>query len=472
MNAAVAQELWKGQTIDGKFSLLEWLGGSTQSAVFRTQLPGSSPQAAAIKLIRADRPDAAQQITAWRELVTMSHSNLLRIFHAGHCQMSGAPWLYVVMDYAEENVDQVLPVRPLAMNEVGELLPPVLDVLAFLHSKGLVHSRIKPSNICAVKNQLKLSSDSIRSVSQTFKPYFLTAFDAPESESGSLAPAADIWSLGMTLVAAFDQRPLTWSRTNTLDPVLSKSIPAPYGQIARECLRMNPADRCSLSRIRELMHRQAPVAKPIAPQPVKKGKFVAPVVAMLIVAAILVAIKLMRMPARPPAEPAPVATTEQKPAQRVAQPPAPSAPDKKPTAYSAKSGAVTKPPVNRLAPAISSSAPAVSAPAKPAAVVESTPSAQGVVKQVLPQVPLSARQTIHGKVRVKVQVTVGANGDVSNATLVSPGPSRYFARLALGASQQWKFQPTGANGQTAPAQWTLEYRFGRTATEVTPVASR
>jgi TonB family protein len=104
-------------------------------------------------------------------------------------------------------------------------------------------------------------------------------------------------------------------------------------------------------------------------------------------------------------------------------------------------------------------------------VVETSPSAQGIVKQVLPQVPFSARQTIHGKVRVKVQVSVNANGDVSSARLVVPGPSRYFARLALESSQQWKFQPARVDGQTAPSHWLLEYRFGRSSTEVTPVAA-
>jgi TonB family protein len=458
MNAAVAQELWKGQIIDGKFPLLEWLGGSTHSGVFRTQLPGSSTQSAAIKLIRADRPDAAQQIACWRELVTLSHPNLLRVFHAGHCQMSGAPWLYVAMEYAEENVDQVLPVRPLSMTEVGDLLPPVLDALAYLHSKNFVHARIKPSNICAVKNQLKLSVDSVHSVAQAFKPSSLTAYDAPESEVGNLSPAADIWSLGMTLVAAFDQRPLTWSRANTLDPAVPKSVPAPYGQVARECLRMNPAERCSITRIKDLMHQEAPAPKLIAPNEPKRKTSFMPVLVALALVVIFVVAKFRHTSEN---QPAPVATTGQQPTEQkpATQQSASSAADRKPTAYASRSGAIAK--------------PVVKAPARPPVpVVETSPSAQGIVKQVLPQVPFSARQTIHGKVRVKVQVSVGANGDVSSANLVVPGPSRYFARLALESSQQWKFQPAGVGGQTAPSRWLLEYRFGRSSTEVTPVAAR
>jgi TonB family protein len=456
MNAAVAQELWKGQTIDGKFPLLEWLGGSTHSAVFRTQLPGSSTQPAAIKLIRADRPDAAQQIASWRRLVTLSHPHLLRVFHAGHCQMSGAPWLYVAMEYAEENVDQVLPVRTLAITEVEELLPPVLDALSFLHSQGLVHARIKPSNICAVKNQLKLSIDSVHPATQAMRPYSLAAYDAPECESGNVSAAADMWSLGMTLVAAFDQRPLTWSRSNTLDPVVPKSIPAPYGQIARECLRMNPTERCSLARIKELLHREAPQPKPVTPEPISRKKYVAPLIVALVLAAVIVGIKL-RHPS--PSQTEAVTSAPGAEQQSTGQQPAAAASNQKPTAYASRSGAVAR--------------PAPKTPAKSSVpVVESTPSPQGVAKQVLPQVPLSARQTIHGKVRVKVQVSVDPNGDVSSASLVSAGPSRYFARLALEASRQWKFQPGGVGGQSAPAKWLLEYRFGRSSTEVTPVVSR
>jgi TonB family protein len=450
MNAAVAQELWQGQTIDGKFALLESLGDSAHSAVFHTQLPGSSNQPAAIKLIRADREDAAQQIALWRALVALSHPNLLRVFQAGHCQMSGAPWLYVVMEYAEENLEQVLPVRPLSVAEVEELLPPAIDALAYLHAQGLVHARIKPSNICAIKNQLKLSIDSVHPTSHVVKPYSLIAYDAPESESGNLSTAADVWSLGMTLVAGFDQRPLTWSRSNTLDPGVPRSIPNPYGLIVRECLRMNPTERCSLGRIKELLHQQPALPKPAAPM-ARKSKMVAPAVAVLVLGAVIVGVRLRHTTESQPAPAAPVATTEQQPTV--------STEVQKPTAYSSRSGAVAKSTVKRE-----------SATERVSRQVLPQPPAEGVSKQVLPQVPRSARETIHGKVKVKVRVALDPNGDVSSATLVSPGPSRYFARLALEASRQWKFKPAGVDGQ--PAQWLLEYRFGRSSTEVTPVESR
>jgi len=39
--------------------------------------------------------------------------------------------------------------------------PETLSVLAYLHGRGLVHGRIKPTNIMGVDDQFKLSSDSI-----------------------------------------------------------------------------------------------------------------------------------------------------------------------------------------------------------------------------------------------------------------------------------------------------------------------
>jgi TonB family protein len=64
-----------------------------------------------------------------------------------------------------------------------------------------------------------------------------------------------------------------------------------------------------------------------------------------------------------------------------------------------------------------------------------------VVQQVLPDVPQKARDTIRGTVRVGIKVSVDPSGEVTDATIDSPGPSSYFANLALQAARQWKFAP-------------------------------
>jgi TonB family protein len=77
------------------------------------------------------------------------------------------------------------------------------------------------------------------------------------------------------------------------------------------------------------------------------------------------------------------------------------------------------------------------------ATVEADESASPI-KEVIPDVPLSARQTNRGTVRVSVRVLVDQEGTVIATTPDDPGPSRYFERLALEASKNWRFAPVEA----------------------------
>src|ERR1700674_6063279 len=162
---------WEGRIINGKFSLREWLGGSEHSAVFLTERSGNRPQKAAIKLIFAEvfsagNLDEAAQLSRWAESAKLSHPHLIQLYESGRCQIDGENFLYVVMEYAEENLAQILPQRPLSPAEVSEMLPPTVEALAFLHRAGFVHGHLKPSNVFAVDNQLKISSDSLRKIGE------------------------------------------------------------------------------------------------------------------------------------------------------------------------------------------------------------------------------------------------------------------------------------------------------------------
>jgi TonB family protein len=96
-----------------------------------------------------------------------------------------------------------------------------------------------------------------------------------------------------------------------------------------------------------------------------------------------------------------------------------------------------------------------------------TPATEGAIAQrVVPDIPASARNTITGKIRVSVRVVVNPAGEVTNATLASPGPSKYFANKALEAARRWKFKPPETT--TASSEWTLRFQFGRGGTEVVP----
>src|SRR6266700_3697973 len=215
---------WEGRA-DGKFPLRQWLGCSDHSAVFLTERPGQANQKFAIKLVAADA-QADQQLAHWRAAAQLSHPHLMRIYDAGRCRLDGEPLLYLVMEYAEENLSQILPHRALAPAEVTDMLPPLLDALSYLHNKGFVHGRIKPSNVHATEDQLKLSAVEIVPFAELSpERRRRDVYDAPETAAGIISPAGDVWSIGVTLVAALTKNVSFENEGSSIDPDPPETVP-------------------------------------------------------------------------------------------------------------------------------------------------------------------------------------------------------------------------------------------------------
>src|ERR1700731_3601217 len=132
---------WESQVVNGVYPLRRFLGGSNHSAVFLTEYAAENLPNAAIKLVPAGTMDTEAQLVQWGAAATLSHPHLLRLLDVGRCQLSGRGYLFVVMEYAEKTLAQILPRRALSPEEVTQLLIPTLDVLAALHYNNLVHSQ-------------------------------------------------------------------------------------------------------------------------------------------------------------------------------------------------------------------------------------------------------------------------------------------------------------------------------------------
>lgn len=440
MSSTDTWRTWEGRIVDGKFPLRQWLGGSDHSAVFLTERPGQPPQRAAIKLIPDF--DAQRQLARWRTAAQLSHPHLVRVFEAGRCQIDGTEVLYVVMEAAEEDLAQILPQRALTPAEVTVMLPPLLRGLSYLHGKGFVHSRIKPSNVQAAGDQLKLSADQISLPGQ--ESSMVTRrdiYDAPETASGAISPANDMWSLGVLLVEVFTQKPPQGTSPQG-DPAIPAGVPQPFRGIARDCLRISPKQRCSAQQMLLQPEGQSAVQRgtstAVARRPMNRRAIaIAAVVAVVLLALLLFFSRSGDKNTQSAAAPA-GSTTQTAPPEPVS-----------PT---------TEAPVSNAKVA-----------SKTATSGASKTEVPGVaVRQVLPPVPQSARNTITGKIRVVVRVDVDPGGKVTDAKLTSPGPSRYFANLALQASRGWEFTPPESSGEPIASAWLLTYRFGRARTEVAP----
>ena len=456
---------WEGQIVGGRFPLRKYLGSSNHSTVFLTERSSADPQKAVIKLVAAEPESAAEQLSRWQAAARLSHPNLLRLFEMGRCSIGGVDCLFAVMEYADENLAEILPLRVLTAEEAWQMLGPVLDALTYLHRSGLAHGHIQPSNILVVGEHLKISSDGIVPAGQSadLNREQGRVYDAPEAAQGPATPAADIWSLGVTLVEALTQRAPARSdadpRRQTLVP---SAVPAPFREIAVRALERDPKqrpaavaisamlragaseDRGRAASVPELRKMMANGSKPAKARQ-NVGVVVAVIAAVIVFAALIGIIGAPKIGNK--AQPAMQAESPAVTAQ--SEPPRQSSPAK-PSPAAAMSGPI---------------AAAVPAPA-PVTAMAMHATASAVLHQVIPNVPQSARNTIEGTVRVRVRAAVDASGNVTGATLESAGPSQYFARLALEAARGWKFSPE--SGQSAPRAWVLRFEFARTATRVIP----
>src|SRR6516165_9986556 len=190
---------WQGHVINGVYSLGRFLGSSDHSGVFLTTA-AAHPAEVAIKLVPTNRALAESLLPRWKRAGGLAHPHLLRLSEWGGCQLDGLPYLYTVMEYADQTLAQLLLHRALTEDEAREMLLPALDALAFLHGRNLVQGQLKPSNILVVGDQLKLASDTIRRV--TDGTMTSTVYDPPEAQQGTNSTACDLWALGVSLFEA------------------------------------------------------------------------------------------------------------------------------------------------------------------------------------------------------------------------------------------------------------------------------
>ena len=450
---------WEGQVVNGEFPLLRFLGGSNHSAVFLTERRAGAPSKAAIKLVSTGSDGGEGQLRRWKNSAALGHPHLLRLYESGRCILEGTSLLFVVMELAEEDLSQILPERALAPAEVRQMLVPFLDVLSYLHDQKWVHGRLRPSNILASGDQVKLSSDTLRASDETVASSLgMDGYDPPEAPSAKLTPAADAWSFAITLVEVLTQRRPSWDPAEPATPSLPAGLQEPFVEIARHCLQVDPQQRWTIPEIEaglqpaDTSAQKSPSASAAAVTAVGKSKprsmkWPFGVAAIVIAAVVLIALVPKSGPKKGNSTHMPEVQPQEAGPSGGALPESSSAPAKaKPSA---------------AAHAKKSSAHESVAKMPPGAVVKGS-----VLQQVSPRVSPSARQTIDGRIKVAVRVEVDSSGKVTEAKLISPGPSKYFARLALEAAREWKFTPAQMQGQAVASEWNLRFGFRRSGTDV------
>ena len=411
---------WEGE-IAGEFPLEEFLGAGEQGAVFRTRLLSGE---GAIKLVPARDVEAQRLTDQWNRSRALDHPHLIRILQTGTWAKANISVAYVVMEYAEENLAEVIAERPLSAGETLEMLQPVAEALAFLHRQGLVHGSLKPSNILAVKDTLKISSDAV--------------------SDGD--PSGDLQDLVALMVQALTQQPPTFAKNGSARSVID-GLPEPFREIAQNCTGQGGRVPWSAAELASWLQSrgEAPAAGAATPRASQPGNprlaRNAIVFALILVAVITVGSLLRNRTVEP------VSAVPQPPAKTSEPAPIASPPPASPEAGKEKPPAAT--PVNPATKQVTPPAPARQP--QPRRVVSDSP--EQVVSQVLPDITAKARRTVRGKATVVVKVAVDPSGNVTDASL-ERGGSRYFGKLAVDAARKWRF--VAGNGD-APREWFLRF---------------
>lgn len=493
---------WTGRIVKEDVRIGECLGGSEKNAIYATSYSG---QKAVLKLAVADPETIGRELERLKTIEKLSHPHLLKVFCSGHWRVDGVDCVYAVVEFAEENLWQVIPQRALTAAEAKEVLLWSTDALKYLHEQGFVHGDLKPGNIMAAGDQLKLAVDGAR---KSGEPLGRTpeTHDAPESVNG-LTPASDSWSLGMTLVEMLTQEVPAVKPGESSGPVMPEVVPAPFREIAQHCLLKTPELRWSMNDIAVKLREgekkpvvslkpvsAAPSQKPAARKPAAQATRPSRVFAVVACAVVIVIVAIVVIPhfsrtskagegganqtpasttmpqavSQPTQDPLPVPKAKQQSAAVQVEP----TPELKkasaivatreraePTAPSDNSDEVDDT-VRDVSAASHSSTPATSV----SQATQVTPSQDLVVRKVLPQVPAKALSTIHGTVRVKLRVNVDGGGNVVGSQFVTPGPSKYFAKLAQQAAEEWKFSPAHDGSRT----WDLRFDFRQTDVQAFP----
>jgi TonB family protein len=411
---------WEGQIVDSVFPLERCIRGDERGAVYDTNFEG---RLGAIHLVPGMPAALELQQLRWKKVEGLSHPALVTILARGDTTLGEHACAYLVTERAEDNLADVLAERPLTPAETRETLVPVLGALRYLEKKGFAPSELKPSDILAFGDQVKLSSDHLveRTGSDT--------------------------ALRRAVGALIEQM---------LGPA---NLPAPFAEIVRNCKAETLAqtDSWNLARIEGRLRGEDQVATSSSQ---KQGSSRRIWLAVLGLAAVVALLAFFRRPQgaelpQPPKETA-------APVERASAPPAattvPDAPVQQPRRVEEKPSTVLLPKPSPTGRNSKEAARVIAAPS-PAEQGTQVTTLDGVT-QVLPDIPQSARRTITGRVRVNIRVHVDANGQVTEATPMPPSVSQYFITRAVAAARNWKF-PAGA-----PRDMVLRFELARDQSRV------
>jgi len=192
-----------GETIAGRYRLLEPLGSGAMSAVWLARDDELERQVA-VKLLAASADRARFEREA-RAVAALSHPNICALYDYG--EADGKP--YMVLEYLPNGSleERLHTGQPLADDETLRIATDIAAGLAHAHERGLVHRDLKPANVLFdAEGRAKIADFGIASMgdaatlTEAGTVLGTAAYISPEQAGGLPAgPASDVYSVGVIL---------------------------------------------------------------------------------------------------------------------------------------------------------------------------------------------------------------------------------------------------------------------------------
>lgn len=201
-----------GQTIDGRFQLLERLGEGGMGVVYKArQMPVD--RLVAVKMLSKDVARDPQWVARFsneaRACSKLAHPNTIRMFDFGQTR---AGELFMVMELADGmTLREAMDKGPMAEQRVLKIVIQCCASLAEAHSVGIIHRDIKPDNVILTQmggapdfvkvldfSVAKLLQDADRLRTQAGVVFGTPLYMSPEQGRGlPLDARSDLYSLGV-----------------------------------------------------------------------------------------------------------------------------------------------------------------------------------------------------------------------------------------------------------------------------------
>lgn len=275
----------------GNYQLVKRIDVGGMGEVYLAHQLSAFGRRVAIKIIR---PDLVHDITARARFLReaevsahLKHEHILPMFDFG--EVEGR--LFLVTPYIEGGTlaKRLHDSGAIPLSETRALFVPLVQAIAYIHRRGVIHRDLKPTNILLDSEDgevyVRLIDFGIASLQgQNASPPLTSAghemgtiaYMAPERLSGVAAPSNDIFSLGVILYQMLTARmPVATPSPTTAVP----RLPEPLAQVVRRSIAADPAERYTTAE--ELLRAFEQAYQQLTQQRTLKNALTAPITSQL-----------------------------------------------------------------------------------------------------------------------------------------------------------------------------------------------